>query len=244
MTVTINFNNIELNQYFRINVVNRDILPPQDLTTLTVPDRDGVYFVRNRLESRNISVQISIIEETLEILRQNVRDLAGDLFVRDPAPLIFSDEPDKTYFAIINGSTFLNEILAIGQSTINFFLADPLGYEDWQQEAFDVIGEVYPQVEGTYFTYPRFLLDFDSTTEIDPFTISYEGKAVILNRSFQAGDQLIVYNDENRVTLNGNSIMGDVDIDTTFFPLQVGQDGIVTFSENFDGFVYWRNRWL
>lgn len=49
--------------------------------------------------------------------------------VDGPKPLIFSDEPDKQYYAIPNGDAATKRFLTIGYGVISFLCPDPYAYE-------------------------------------------------------------------------------------------------------------------
>lgn len=124
----INFNGYDLSNDIRVTDVKRPVLPPSLLTTETIVGRSGSFVYYKQHGAYEIPVSFMIIEKDQHVLRQKVRELASKLDTNEPATLIFDDEPDKYIKAIVSDSTELDEKLAIGSGTINFFCPDPYWY--------------------------------------------------------------------------------------------------------------------
>lgn len=124
----LNFNGNDLSNDIRVTDVVRPILPPSLLTTSKIVGRPGEFLHYKQHGSYTIPVSFIIIESKNNSLRNKVRELADKLDTDLPAPLIFSDEPDKYIDAIVSEGTDLAEIVSIGKGTINFYCPDPYWY--------------------------------------------------------------------------------------------------------------------
>lgn len=124
----LNFNGNDLSNDIRVTDVVRPILPPSLLTTSKIVGRPGELLHYKQHGSYTIPVSFIIIESKNDSLRNKVRELADKLDTDLPAPLIFSDEPDKYIDAIVSEGTDLAEIVSIGKGTINFYCPDPYWY--------------------------------------------------------------------------------------------------------------------
>lgn len=107
--------------------VRRAILPPITSRLLETPGRSGGYYQGRQLGVREIRVDVMITANDYADLRSKVRALAAWLQPgADPKPLVFDDEPDKTWMAVLSGDTDLEEIVAVGRGTLTFVCPDPV----------------------------------------------------------------------------------------------------------------------
>lgn len=126
-----NFNGTDLTTILKVNKITGRGLTEWEVGTLAVPNRDGLYY-RNgskRRKERIINVDVTIMAKSMRDLRGKIDQLNNILDVDEPKPLIFSDEPDKVYYAIpetpSNGDDGIDYI---NQSTIKFICPDPYKY--------------------------------------------------------------------------------------------------------------------
>ncbi|OPX86830.1 MAG: Phage tail protein [Pelotomaculum sp. PtaB.Bin104] len=119
------FNGISSTNYLIENNVHHSILPPLAHRSLFVPGRVGVYDFGVYVGSREIAVDVTVTGNSQAELRTKVRSIASWLYTENLAPLVFSDEPDKTYYARVSGNTDLEQIAAVSQGTITFVCPDP-----------------------------------------------------------------------------------------------------------------------
>lgn len=121
------------------NVV-RDILPPVTPRTVPVPQRAGNVFFRTDFEMREIQVQVFIVgsgadtDAQMQDAQSTVRTIANFLDPTDGVKeLIFDDETDKKYNAIVSGDTNLNQILELKRGTITFLVPDAFALSTTQE---------------------------------------------------------------------------------------------------------------
>lgn len=121
--------------------VRRGVLPVVDPKTLNIPGRPGTFFMRSEYGARTFEVDILIKKQlTTTALQLKVRDIANFL---DAEPglgeLIFDDETDKKYNAIVTGQTPADQIVDFRMGTITFLAPFPFA-ESLVQEEFEING--------------------------------------------------------------------------------------------------------
>ncbi|WP_142393622.1 distal tail protein Dit, partial [Bacillus thuringiensis] len=91
-----------------------------------VPHRAGALFLNTETEERRIDVPLVIkAKKDIADLQKVKEDLADWLYTEQPAELIFDDELDRTYLALIDGSVDLDEIVNRGRGVITFVCPMP-----------------------------------------------------------------------------------------------------------------------
>jgi len=235
------FNEVDSSGYLIENDVHHAILPPLSSRLLTVPDRVGAYDFGVEIGTREIAVDVTINGASLEDLRAKVREIAAWLFHKDVKPLVFSDEPDKTYYARVAGSTDLDQIVTHGQGTITFLCPDPHA-EGMNRSQTIVSGDTITN-SGTIEVYPVVTVMFPAAATNLKLIKGFE--QVYIKSSFAAGDVLVLDHKKALVTLNGSPSMPTIDLSTVFFPLDVGGT-VLTFEPNASVSVQvdFKEKWL
>lgn len=123
----ISFQEIE-KHYATVMEKSRPYRAPRRLNMITVKGRPGGYLSDVETEVLVIVVKFLIDGETAEILRKNAEDFADWLTTKQPQPLVFSDEPDRTYYAITEGSIDPDELVLYGITDVTFICPDPHKY--------------------------------------------------------------------------------------------------------------------
>ena len=112
-----------------VNDIRRSVLPPINVRTIDVPDRDGIYFFKTDYRQRIIEVDITLIETSKERLRSNIENISIYLDPRNGTQaLIFDDETDRTYFAVLSNDTDFSQLRSWGKTTLVFFVPDGFSY--------------------------------------------------------------------------------------------------------------------
>lgn len=124
----ITFNGVDLSTFVRITDIKRDITPPKELTTQNVPGMRGIYLSGSTMKERYVEVSIMFLEKKLEELRKKVREFSNIINTDEPKKIVFHDEPDVYYYAILTGESNLQETLAVGTATITFMIPDPIAW--------------------------------------------------------------------------------------------------------------------
>jgi len=112
-----------------VNDVRRSVLPPISARTIDVPDRDGIYFFKTDFNQRIIEVDITLVETSKERLRSNIENISIYLDPRNGTQsLVFDDETDRTYFAVLSNDTDFSQLRSWGKTTLVFLVPDGFSY--------------------------------------------------------------------------------------------------------------------
>lgn len=156
------YNGFLLTQIINITDVRRPVTGDRILNAIQVAGRNGEIFHNSYFGTKTIEVSfymkydyranVESASEFREVVNSLAFYLAGN---KEPAPLIFSDQPDKYYMAIVE-SVDLEQLLGIGQGTIVFRCFTPYLYS-LKTDGFSVNnGIVTITNDGTASCYPVF----------------------------------------------------------------------------------------
>ncbi|MFA4885455.1 MAG: distal tail protein Dit [Desulfotomaculaceae bacterium] len=212
------FNGVSSTTHLIENKVHHTILAPLTSRNLKVPGRAGVYDFGVSTGAREIVIDVTIKGTSQADLRTKVRTIASWLFQDDLKPMVFSDEPDKTYYARVAGSTDLEQIVAVGQGAITFICPDPFAEGASVTQTFASGAAITNN--GTAKIFPIFTVNF--TGAASSFKVMKGTQQVYVNKSFVIGDVLVIDHRKALVTVNGLRVMDKVDLSTVFFYLGPG----------------------
>ncbi|KIP27641.1 phage tail family protein [Bacillus thuringiensis serovar morrisoni] len=105
---------------------------------MSVPHRDGAYFLNARKPTKSLEVDISIKGSKL---RKRIDELNNVLSVNKPVPIIFTDEPEFTYYGIPESISENGEIGTFHKVTISFLRTDPIKYGPLKSVDFENDGQ-------------------------------------------------------------------------------------------------------
>ncbi|HZK23814.1 MAG TPA: distal tail protein Dit [Oscillospiraceae bacterium] len=233
------FNNIDMCDYFTANDVRRDILPPVAVATKAIPGRVGERFIKRNLGMGIIEVDITVEGFLLSEMREKVREIAGILNTDEEKQLIFSDEPDKYYMAILNGDTRLKEIVSVGEGMLTFLCPDPLAYSLDAVTA-SLANKVYNG--GTAEATGVITVNVTDSVDYVQAKLKSTGEIVRIGDDFVAGDTVIINLAQEHAEKNGHSIMAKVALASDFFDLPTGEFEIEVTGGT--GTLEFRERWL
>lgn len=112
-----------------INKVKRNVSPPINTRSATVPNRDGIYFYRNDLSSKTVDFEITVKDSDQPNLRKTIEKIANFL---DPKgglqELIVDDETDRLYYAVLSSETKFDQLLSFGKVTLIFLVPDGVSH--------------------------------------------------------------------------------------------------------------------
>lgn len=152
--LTVTFNGIVITDYLTVTSLDRGVGTDNTNDLKKIGSSDGKYLTSTTHEEKIIPMGIAIIGDVVK----KSRDLAGALNTKEPAKLIFSDEPDKYYLAVPDGDIPLRDIVTLGEGTINWLVPEGVAYSLEETEV--LLSESIQKVDykGTADTYPRFEL--------------------------------------------------------------------------------------
>src|SRR5690625_7184800 len=96
---------------------NHEWLPVQR-NLITINGMTGAQLSKTDTQFRVISVHILIMAESFSDLQKIKEDLAEWLIHDEPKELIFKDEPDRSYYAVVDGELDLDELVRWGDGVI------------------------------------------------------------------------------------------------------------------------------
>ncbi|NRG43289.1 phage tail family protein [Bacillus sp. CRN 9] len=168
MLNSLSFNSIKKTYLICEEGRKRSAFAPIKRNLFEVPGVAGAYLGSSETEVRVITQPITIKGKDTLNVRKLEEDLASWLITDKPAELIFDDEPDRVYFALVDGSLDIEDIARHGRGVITFICPDPYKYG---REVFSFIDPAEPAIivnEGTAPTKPIFTFTaIQPTTFID-----------------------------------------------------------------------------
>ena len=120
------YNGIELP--ISITKVDRNIMPPMSHTTQSVGNGDGVFLLDSNFENRVIEVEYVINNYTARNLSDFRDKMALLVSSKELQRLIFSDEPNRYYDAIITGEPTLDEEYLESSGKLSFLVPDGVSH--------------------------------------------------------------------------------------------------------------------
>ncbi|HFK1513676.1 MULTISPECIES: distal tail protein Dit [Bacillus cereus group] len=92
---------------------------------LTMPGRPGAILLNTEVEVRQIDVPLIVKAENIADLQKVKEDLADWLVTPQECELIFDDEPDRTYMAVVDGAFDADELVNRGKGVVTFIAPMP-----------------------------------------------------------------------------------------------------------------------
>ncbi|MEC1552534.1 phage tail family protein [Bacillus haynesii] len=132
--MSLTFNGITKHFVHATVETQRPIWAPVERELIEIPGRPGAFFRNTKVKPRIIPV--GIIIKGVADLQKAKEEVAEWLITDKPAPLILPDEPDRTYYAMIDGEGQLSEVFKFGKGTVNFVCPDP--YKYGAEQSFDI----------------------------------------------------------------------------------------------------------
>lgn len=215
------FNDIDFGDYIKVEKVRDPLLPPILNLRREVPGKNGSLYKRNKLEPKNIEVEIRLIEKNRSKVKEKARTVSRLLYTKEPKKLRFKEEPDKYYLAILDSSTDLERFLFTGFSILTFVALDPIAYGE--TKTIDISSNTTIINQGSYKTTGRITIEVTQSIGHIQVTQQNTGEYVYIEHDFVAGDEVIIDLDREYVTKNGYSIMKDVYLESDFFDIPVGE---------------------
>ncbi|NEX77371.1 phage tail family protein [Bacillus thermocopriae] len=119
---------------------------------LYIPGKVGAFLTSTNTDIKIIEQPVFIKASNKEELQKLKDDLATWLITAKPEELIFDDEPDRIYYAVVDGQLEIEDFDGGGEGLITFICPDPYKYGPEQTASFSDAGTV--NVIGSVETYP------------------------------------------------------------------------------------------
>lgn len=122
------FNSFNFSTLLNVTDIRRPMMAPQRISSVSIEGRPGAIFIQKVSGDFVIEVDFYITATTQTEMRNKVLEIVENLDTDVPKPLIFDDELDKFYNAVISDETDFETIYQVGQGTLKFWVGDPYKY--------------------------------------------------------------------------------------------------------------------
>ncbi|WLR41669.1 phage tail family protein [Bacillus carboniphilus] len=236
------FNGKDLSELIRVTEINGRGPLSQTTIRQSIPGKDGSFFQRRQLTERVLSVSFLMIADSLNDLRKKVDQLNGVLNTDFEVPIVFSDEPNMTYYGILEGNSDLEEIASVGKGTLTFVCTDPFKYGIEKRVSFTQ--SVNQTGLGSYQTPLRLVATITEPVKEYKVFHQEQDKYVKIKWDFQKEDILEVHFHNGKILINDQLAMTSFDwASSEFFDLLPGKQTI-TVTDGTTTELIWRPRWI
>lgn len=142
-----------------VNRKNIPLTPPIENRLQEISGFDGAWDYGISYAPREIEVECTILADSKEDLKSNLRNLAGHLNPRKGSQaLIFDDDPDVQYFARLSNQIPLEQLGSFGTFTLQFVCPDPFTYGvNLRRGTFATVMTITHH--GTHYAKPTFTIN-------------------------------------------------------------------------------------
>lgn len=135
---------------------------PLDRMFLEVPHYPGGRLLRTQTKMRKILVPIALLYDSAAEAEKLKEEIADWLVTDQPCELIFDDEKERTFLAVVDETLDLDQLVDLGEGTLTFICPMPykLGKEqtiDFKKDANGLVANV--QNKGTVHSNPIIEID-------------------------------------------------------------------------------------
>jgi len=238
MGVTFSFNGITMPELSILKEESRPMIPPIRTQTFGVSNRNGAYLGRQVMEPRVIRIPIGIIHRGFAQLQQIKEQMAGNFFTDgQAAPLVFSDEPNRVYHAVLTaGFQSADESANYTKGALEFTCFDPFKYSAVARTV--NAGQIFNN--GTVAALPVVVVRFTSNQTNFFLRDAITGRELRVNWEFRTGDVLIIDSEKRRLTINHVLQMSAFDF-TSHWPELISGATHLTASHQAE--ITFRERW-
>ncbi len=207
---------------------------------LAVPGRPGAVLLGCELPPRVLTVRLFLdagVTLTAEERSAIRHEVYGRLVAPGGAELSLSGEPGLTWRgAVVTGVSDWDTLFEGGSCEVEFTCFDPVAYGDEASSSGTAL-----TVGGTWETWPVATLTASAGPSMK--VADGLGRYVLVERTFAAGDEVVMDFAAESVTVDGEDASADVAVESTFFPLSPGTHTL-TFTGCSAHTVAWTERWL
>lgn len=207
---------------------------------LAVPGRPGAALLGCELPPRVLRVRLFLdagVTLTAEERSAIRHEMYGWLVAPMGAELSITGEPDLTWRdAVVTDASGWDSLFEDGSCELAFTCFDPVAYGEGKSSAGTALA-----VGGTWATWPVVTLTALAGPSVK--VADGLGRYVLVERTFAAGDVVLLDFQREAVTVDGVDASADVAVESTFFSLAPGSHTLA-FSGCSAHTVEWVERWL
>jgi len=187
----ISFGGVPTPSFLIVEKVDLPPLAPSIVATKEVPMKSGKLFANQKFDSRTIPVDLALIAPTKDEYQETCAKMAEWLYSKTPQPIIFSERPNVTYYAILEGGTDFTQFRELGRGTVNFVCHKPHGYGTTQEINLDLTKESTPLINlGNMETSP--IIDVTMAKNVTDFFIATSDKYCYFGEPFDPTEKQVV----------------------------------------------------
>jgi hypothetical protein len=206
--------------------------------TARVPGRPGLALLGGDVEPLELAVRLFLdnADATTVAKRSDLRArIRSWLLAPAGSELVVPGEPTLRWRDVVcTGVSDWSTLFAEGSAVVTFLCMDPIAYGATGSSD----GGSFA-VGGTWPTWPKLSLVAEAGTEV---SVACGNSAVTLERTFAAGDAVVVDCGAQTVAVGGVDATADVTLGSDFFA--IGPDGVsLSFSGCSSHVVRWTERW-
>lgn len=208
--------------------------------TLAVPGRPGAALLGCELPPRVLNMRLFLdagVTLTAEERSAIRHEMYGWLVAPMGAELSLTGESDLTWRdAVVTGVSDWDSLFEDGSCEVEFTCFDPVAYGGEKSSAASTL-----TVGGTWATWPVVTLTALAGSSVK--VADELGRYVLVERTFAAGDVVLLDFQHEVVTVEGEDASADVAVESTFFSLEPGPHALA-FPGCSAHTVEWVERWL
>lgn len=241
--ITFTFNNITKDWIRVLPSESRNMTSQMTRNTIGVNGQHGLVVGRMTLLPRIIVIPIGIIHNGFADLQQKKRELAQWLVTQEVGDLVFSDESDIMYRAMLSAP-----LGGIGESpkyttgVLEFTCYDPFRYALTSRSVPITAGGSTIVNNGSAST--NFNLTFIVSDSENGLTIKHEqtNRELRIIYNFRAGDRIDLDTSRRLLKINGNNAMPALEWRSQWFELESGSNKL-RVSSDVTGTITFTERW-
>lgn len=190
------FNGIEKDYIVPLTGRRRSAWAPISRNLISVTGMPGAHLSHTDVQARVITVPILVKAKNINDLQKLKEDMAEWLVHDEPKELVFKDEPDRVYYALVDGELELDEIFSTGRGEITFICPDPYKYGP-EKTVETTSDEFIIENEGTAEAEP--IIELTATQKATFAMVSNGEEYMMIGKPAEVDQQIV---DEKNVVLD------------------------------------------
>jgi len=221
------FNSVDLTSLTGVLIdhINKDNLPARLVQTADLSRGDGRAYVRSKFDAKDIIIVGRIIATDKATFEQNRSTLVQNLIAENASLDLNIGLSILRYYATVSECIFSDTSGGFSTFTIKFVCRDPVGIDINLATGLATTAitaatstQNLSSIGGNYKTKPVINVYINSGTDMTTKSITItnpaNGKAVVVTRTWAAGERLVIDGRDTTVKVNGVSVAYTGDIPT------------------------------
>lgn len=229
---TMTFNHVPIPDFMIVTGVSFDAIGDISIQEMSIPGRLGNIDNGITRGGKNIQLTCKLIKKGEHI--QEYADrlklwLKGDNW--NPSRLTLSEQPDYYFMARVINSVDIDDLYAVGETTIDFYASDPVKYK----KDFTALSSDNGLLQFTYRGIEDSPLLLTFTTPVDLSSVSFtqerSGRVTSITGNIKKGSVIEIDSNKKVVKLNGSINMNLLSLSNEWLYAVSGINTIVATTE-------------